>query len=222
MATNKTTAALNTFTPSEINWDEIKLPNNCEKCGTEYDCIDDAHESMCAICQDLFGRDEYSNTATGFDDDTADTASATDIATTPTVEPQTRPGEIPCSICRRRFRPSANTNGVSCTWCCNAAAANGVDVFTKYGYEMAAKARKKLDEFREKQRRNSQSSQSVESSPVLADSARTSPIKQMADNKLTASLVTSRKRDLEGSQEDDESALQGGHITKRARSTLRD
>lgn len=218
MAPDNATTAHSSITPWEINWDDIKLPNNCEKCGAEYDCIDDAHESMCAICQDLFGQDEYSNTATGFDN-----TNTTTTATTPTVEPQIRPGEIPCSICRRRFRPSANTNGVSCTWCCNAAAANGVDVFTKYGFEMAAKARKKLDEFHELQRRNSQPSERVASSsiPTAAD-ARTSPTKQMANNKPEASPATSRKRNVEESQGDDEDAFQDQHATKRSKSKLAD
>lgn len=204
---NDTIADDRMIAPSAINWDEVKLPNDCEKCGSEYDCIDAAHESMCSVCQQFYDGSEYTNTATGFDSTNPSVASE---------EPPIKEGEIKCSICPRHFRPNANGNGVDCTWCCNRAARNGVDLFAKYGREMATMAKMKMEEYLEEQKNNAQAPQrSLPPSTTTTDAKVESTMQSLKWEPLATPQTSSRKHDLEDIKGDDESQIKEEHDTKR-------
>jgi hypothetical protein len=104
-----------------------------------YDAIEAVHESLCSVCQELFGDEELPVVTTAAD-------------TTPApVYSRLKEGEIACGTCGRPFRSSNKNNGADCTACCNRAAGNGDDVFKKYGKEMTPKARERFDEWQQRQ-----------------------------------------------------------------------
>lgn len=59
--------------------------------------------------------------------------------------------------CNRKFRPNRNNNGVHCTYCCNAQAALGNNLFTKAGAKTSSKAFKLIEEHKKKQMDEGQS-----------------------------------------------------------------
>jgi hypothetical protein len=129
-----------------IVWRDVNLIIACEGCGREYDCIDDAHETMCGICQDLFGDSEPTSISTAVD---TTTTAATVAPTDPRLQSRGK-GEISCRKCRRPFKPSENNNGVHCTRCCNVKAAEGIDWWAEQGLEAPAKAKRAIANFHQK------------------------------------------------------------------------
>ena len=137
MASNATTAADNTA-GNDIDWGNVTMPNNCERCGGQYDAIDAAHESLCSVCQDLFGGEASANPVAAFD-------------TTPkAVDPRLKEGQLSYGACGRPFRPTNRNNGADCTHCCNKAAGEGRDIFSKYGKKMTGYAKDLLDEYHQR------------------------------------------------------------------------
>ena len=126
MASNNNTTT-NSTAGLAIDWANFPpIPVDCEKCGVAFDAVDEAHSHRCSICQDLFGSDEP-----------ADPSAA---AGTSSEEEEKRK----CGLCKRVFRPTEETNGVHCSWCCNKWARNGQDIFAPYGKQMSEKAREYL------------------------------------------------------------------------------
>jgi hypothetical protein len=134
MASNTNTAA-GSNAGQDIDWSTVKVLINCDKCGGQYDAIADEHESLCSVCQALFGGDEPANLTTAAD-------------TTPAVvDPLPKERQTKCGHCEKRFRPSKNNNGVYCTSCCNEQAGKGRDVFKWFGKAMSTQARNLFNEY---------------------------------------------------------------------------
>jgi hypothetical protein len=137
MASNNTTAA-DKITGEDIDWSAVVLLSNCDRCGVQYDAIEAAHESLCSVCQELFGDEQPPVVTTAAD-------------TTPVArDSRLIMGEVACGRCRRLFRPTNKNNGVDCTACCNRAAGKGENVFEKYSQEMTPKAKERFDEYKQR------------------------------------------------------------------------
>jgi hypothetical protein len=129
-----------------IVWEDVNLIIACEGCGREYDCIDDAHESLCHACQAPPGGNEPTSISTAVDTTTA----ATTVAPADPRLKSRGKGEISCRKCRGPFRPSKNNNGVHCTRCCNVKAKKGFDWWAEQGLEAPAKAKRDIADFHQK------------------------------------------------------------------------
>ncbi|GAB7332162.1 hypothetical protein MBLNU13_g04031t1 [Cladosporium sp. NU13] len=137
MASNNTTTAGSTA-GLDIDWDTVVLFIDCEQCGGQYDAIADKHESMCGVCQILFGGYRPANVPTA-------------AATTPAVTtPGLREGHLSCKTCKTSFRPTSKNNGADCTKCCNRQASEGYDVFARYGQQMTPQARENLRQYHQR------------------------------------------------------------------------
>jgi hypothetical protein len=134
MASNTNTAA-GSNAGQDIDWSTVKVLINCDKCGGQYDAVADEHESLCGVCQALFGGDEPANLATA-----ADTTPAA-------VDALPKERQIKCGHCEKRFRTSKNNNGVHCTPCCNEQASKGRNIFKWFGKEMSTQARNLFNEY---------------------------------------------------------------------------
>jgi hypothetical protein len=134
MASNTNTAA-GSNAGQDIDWSTVKVLINCDKCGGQYDAVADEHESLCGVCQALFGGDEPANLATA-----ADTTPAA-------VDTLPKERQIKCGHCEKRFRTGKNNNGVYCTSCCNEQAGRGRDVFKWFGKAMPTQARNLFNEY---------------------------------------------------------------------------
>lgn len=120
-----------------VDWAAVKWPNDCEKCGRRYDCIDDNHESVCGVCQILFGGDQHANTSAAVDSTTRE-------------DPRRKDGQRTCPIDNRLFSPNGNNNGRHCTYCCNKRAGEGFDLWAEVGLVPTPKAQALLRAYQER------------------------------------------------------------------------
>jgi hypothetical protein len=136
MASNNNNSAAGSNAGQNVTFPPV--PVDCDKCGVQFDAIDDAHYSRCSVCQELFGGGEPANVPTAAD-------------TTPVaVAPALRAGYILCHTCRREFRPTDKNNGADCTKCCNRAANEGYNIFAGYGQEMTPQAEGLLRQYHQR------------------------------------------------------------------------
>jgi hypothetical protein len=119
-----------------IVWEDVNLIITCAGCGREYDCIDDAHESLCRACQAPSGGNEHTSISAAVDT----------IATAACLKSRGK-GEISCRKCGRPFNPSKKNDGVHCTRCCNDKAKEGIDWWAEHGQVAPAEARRAIENF---------------------------------------------------------------------------
>jgi len=175
------------------------VPIDCDKCGVQFDAIDDAHYSRCSVCQELFPGDEPANVPTAAD-------------TTPVaVADPLRVGHNLCHTCGTSFRPTDKNNGADCTKCCNKAANEGYDIFARYGQEISPQAEGLLRQYHQRQ-----SMPAV--APIASLRRTTFPAAPTFGAQPTMSAPAPRKRAAEES-ENEQITQQNEPTTKRSKTS---
>jgi len=166
------------------------VPIDCDKCGVQFDAIDDAHYSRCSVCQELF-------------------PTAADTTPVAVADPL-RVGHILCHTCGTSFRPTDKNNGADCTKCCNKAANEGYDIFARYGQEMSPQAEGLLRQYHQRQ--------SMPAMAPIATLRRTTfPAAPTFGAQPTTSTAAPRKRAAES--ENEQIFQQNEPTTKRSKTS---
>jgi ribosomal protein S14 len=141
-------AVVDSSTSNSNTMESAVLPNaeprsRCQ-CGVELnDSTAGAHETMCGICQDLFGDSEPTSSSTAVDTTTA-------AATVAPAGRPLHPGQISCRNCGRPFRPDVKLNNdVDCSHCCNRKAGEGFDWWKREGLAAPTRVRRAIADFQQ-------------------------------------------------------------------------